>query len=46
MDIITDVKGKGTLQNERQVQGIICSRGRRILLYTQSLILKRQQYHK
>ena len=42
MDKITDLKGKGTLQ----VQGIICSRGWRILLYTQSLILKIQQYNK
>ena len=36
MEKITDLKGKGTLQ----VQGIICSRGWTILLYTQSLILK------
>ena len=41
MDKITDLKGKGT---HLQVQGIIRLRGWRILLYTQSLILKIQQH--
>ena len=42
MEKITDLKGSGTLQ----VEGIVCSRGWTILLYTQSLILKIQQHNK